>query len=70
MPPNFRIHSSTTEPDDSDRFDALAVRAARAGYLLVQNWPNSHHWHLLDATDNETLYTAPTLDAVERWLDG
>jgi hypothetical protein len=60
------------EHDDSDRFDALAHRAADAGYTLIQNWPNSHHWHLLDPlnnTDNTPLYAAATLDAIETWLD-
>ncbi|MBY8859766.1 hypothetical protein K7711_25085 [Nocardia sp. CA2R105] len=69
MPQNSRNHSTTTESDESDRFDELAVRAAQAGYHLVQNWPNSHHWHLLDPTDNHPLHTAPTLDAIATWLD-
>ncbi|WP_157186374.1 hypothetical protein [Nocardia jiangxiensis] len=47
----------------------MTVRAAQAGYHLIQNWPNSHHWYLLDPTDNQPLHTAP-LDSIATWLDG
>ncbi|WP_067678554.1 hypothetical protein [Nocardia miyunensis] len=69
MSEKSRTNSPATESDESDQFDALAVRAARAGYRLVQNWPSSHHWHLLDRADDELLHAAPTLEAIETWLD-
>lgn len=64
----LRNDSPPMEHDDSDRFDALARRAAQLGYTLTQNWPNSHYWHLLDPLDNKPLHTAATLDDIETWL--
>ncbi len=46
----------------------LAERAARAGYRLVHGLGGTDAWVLLDADDGVPLYSAATLDLIERWL--
>ncbi|WP_216902755.1 hypothetical protein, partial [Nocardia alni] len=66
------IHSSsrTPPPDEAlDRIRAALTRAAHLGYRLVHDYPIPYRWRLLDAEDNEPLYSADTLDEIEAWLD-
>ncbi|WP_280268542.1 hypothetical protein [Nocardia wallacei] len=69
------VESTDTEPnrppldDRPARFLHLATRAARAGYHLTRTLHAPYEWRLLDTEDGETIYTAPTLEQVERWLN-
>ncbi len=51
------------------RIGALTARAARGGYRLIRDSAQPYRWVLLDAEDGECLYSALTLEDIERWLD-
>ncbi|NEW55578.1 hypothetical protein GV794_07915 [Nocardia cyriacigeorgica] len=56
-----------TDPATAARLRFLTPRARRAGYHLIAA-PDENRWTLLDATDGVELYTAHTLDDIERYL--
>ncbi|MET8875521.1 hypothetical protein [Nocardia sp. NPDC004604] len=57
----------TTDPV-SARVRLLRKRAARAGYWLVRDAGAPYAWTLLDGEDGAYVYSAATLDLIERWL--
>ncbi|WP_433683866.1 hypothetical protein [Nocardia sp. CA-119907] len=51
-----------------ERLNRLSVRATRAGYRLVRGVVSPYVWELLDADDDELIYSAASLDEIEDWL--
>lgn len=51
------------------RVRQMMARAARGGYLLICGSAELQVWSLLDASDGVHVYSAPTLDRIEEWLN-
>lgn len=46
----------------------LTMRATRAGYHLIRAPWLPRDWVLLDAEHGDLIFSASTLDQIERWL--